>query len=91
MVIFFLLLAALAAGLLTARLVARRDYSRSVQGFSLALRRLDHVRITAGSGQTPRPRLGAPPSGNVRVVPARGARSRSKHSDRPLRARAVRR
>jgi hypothetical protein len=96
MLIFLLLLMALTTAAATARLVARRDYSRSVQGFNVALRRLDHVRLTAG-GKSVKARLDAEPSGNVRVVPTspragtgNGRSTRASRPSRPVRARTVR-
>jgi hypothetical protein len=91
MIIFLLMLLALSAAAATVRLATRRDYSRSVQGFNVALRRLDHVRLTAGGGKSATRRVGAEPSGNVRVVPtsapARAAKSRPAGPRRPRRAR----
>ena len=93
MIIFMLLLTALATSAVTMRLVARRDYARSVQGFNVALRRLDHVRLTAG-GKNGVPAMDAAPTGNVRVIPTasptRAGNGRSTAPRRPLRARSRR-
>ena len=89
MIIFMLLLMALTTGAVAMRFVARRDYARSVQGFNVALRRLDHVRLTAGGKSGP-PRSDTAPTGNVRVVPrpppTPAGNGRSAHRRRPLRA-----
>jgi hypothetical protein len=91
MIIFVLLLMALATAAGAVRLIGRRDYSRSVQGFNVALRRLDHVRLTAGGGKSGTSRLGSETSGNVRMVPTspptRLGKARSAGRKRPLRAR----
>jgi len=96
MIIFMLLLPGLTTATVTMRLVARRDYARSVQGFNVALRRLDHVRLTAGgkSGLPALDALDAAPTGNVRVLPTasptRAGNGRSTAPRRPLRARSRR-
>jgi hypothetical protein len=41
-----------------------------VQGFNFALRRLDHVRLTAAGGKSGPPHLGTDATSNVRMVPA---------------------
>ena len=90
MIIFMLLLTALATSAVTMRLVARRDYARSVQGFNVALRRLDHVRLTAG-GKNGVPAMDAAPTGNVRVIPTSSrtpaGNGHSTRTRRPIRAR----